>query len=457
MTRKNLWLRITFFLLASILAISPMACSLIGGNEETTSSSNEDATPTPIPTSIVPTNPTYTVQRGDVIRRLQFSARVAPVLEEELFFKMGGYVDTVYIRRGDEVKDGDLLAELEVTDLKNQITQQQAELTAVQMDYDRRMAEAKADVRTQELQLAKLRASVSEAQLINARINLERARQSLDDAQVEYNESLDRNWELPEVRKGYARAVQNAQWSVEMAEANYEDALRAQQRTGYDIELAQQSLDLASMRLQEVEIGLDITRTVLSLQRLNDQLSDARIVAPFDGVILQITIIDGKQVAGYDPQITLADPSELEVSADLMDTEMSELTEGMMIMAEFVNRPGREFEGQIRRLPYPYGSTKPADGVDDEDQSTRITLFDVDQEEIGFDVGDRLRITVELEWAEGTLWLPPQAVRTFEGRNFVVIQEEGGQRRMDVRLGIRSDEALEILEGLEEGQVVIAP
>jgi multidrug efflux pump subunit AcrA (membrane-fusion protein) len=72
-------------------------------------------------------------------------------------------------------------------------------------------------------------------------------------------------------------------------------------------------------------------------------------------------------------------------------------------------------------------------------------------------LGDRVRITVELERSEDTLWLPPQAVRTFEGRTFVVIQEGGGQRRMDVTVGIRSDERYEILSGLSEGQVVVAP
>jgi len=66
-------------------------------------------------------------------------------------------------------------------------------------------------------------------------------------------------------------------------------------------------------------------------------------------------------------------------------------------------------------------------------------------------------LTVELERSVDTLWLPPQAVRTFEGRSFVVIQEGGAQRRMDVRIGIRSDDRLEILDGLVEGQTVIAP
>ncbi|HNT77683.1 MAG TPA: efflux RND transporter periplasmic adaptor subunit [Anaerolineae bacterium] len=451
--KKSLWLRLGLIWLLGTLLLSPIACTVGGGDTP----QKEVATPTPIPTSVVPSNPTYTVDRGDVIRKFQFSARIAPVLEEELFFKMNGYVETVYVRRGDVVKAGDLLAELEMTDLKNQITQKQAEMTAVQLNYDRRLAESRASVRAKELNLAKIQASQSDSQLVRARISLEQARIRLSNAQDEYRKSLDRAWEQEDVRKRYAEGVQDAQWNLEIAEAEYNDVLRDRKRTGYDIELAQQDLDLALMAQQEIEIGLDITQTLLSLQRLNDQLKDARIEAPFDGVILQLSVVDGKQVQGYDAVMTLADTTQLEVSADLMDSEMSELTEGMEITAEFVNRPGQEIKGVIRRLPYPYGSTKPADGVTDEDKSARITLTNPEESGYKFSVGDRLRITTELERSENTLRLPPAAVRSFEGRTFVVIQQEGGQRRMDVRLGVKSDDWVEILDGVEEGQVVIAP
>ncbi|HQE91926.1 MAG TPA: efflux RND transporter periplasmic adaptor subunit [Anaerolineae bacterium] len=436
------------------LIVLPLGCS--SGPSASSPNSDEGPTPTPIPTSIVPTNPTYQVQRGEVIRQLQFSGRVAPVREEDLFFRSNGYVDAVYVRRNDEVKEGDLLAELEVTDLKNQITQAEAELTAVQMSNDRRVAEGLAEVRARELALAKLQASVSNSSLISARIGLQQAQERLNEAQIEYQEALDRTWETEENRRRYAEGVRNAQWSLEMAQAQYDDAVRARERLSYDIELAQQDLDLARMRQAEIEAGVDVTRTILSLQRLRDQLNDARIIAPFNGVIMSSSIIDGSQIQGYKPVMSIADPSELEITADLADTELSELTEGMTLTAEIVNRPGELIPGVIRRLPYPYGTGGKIEGVQDEDTSTRITL-EKDIHELGMVLGDRVRITVELERAADTLWLPPQAVRTFEGRTFVVIQEGSGQRRMDVTVGIRSDERYEILSGLSEGQIVIAP
>jgi RND family efflux transporter MFP subunit len=453
MIRKRIVTLFSFVMLAS-LVLGLGACSLVSSSE---GGGDGQPTPTPIPTSIVPTNPTYVVQRGEVIRLLQFSGRVAPVLEEQLFFRTNGYVDKVYVGRNDEVKAGDLLAELEVVDLKNQITQKEAELQAVVMDFDRRMTEAESSVRSAELRLAKLHASSSDSQIISARINLERAEKSLSDAIDNYNKSLDRDWEKDAVREGYANAVQNAQWNLEVAQAQYTDALKSSERLNYDIELSEMDLDLAKMRMAEIEVGLDVTRTQLSLQRLEDQLNDARIIAPFDGVILSISLVQGKQIQGYNEVMILADPSNLEISADLQDSELSELSEGMPLIAEFINRPGEQLTGIIRRLPYPYSGGGLTAGVDDEDPSVRITLDDMDPEKYNYDIGDRLRITIELERVDDTLWLPPQAVRTFEGRSFVVAQEGGAQRRIDVRLGIRSSDRLEILDGLTEGQIVIAP
>ena len=63
----------------------------------------------------------------------------------------------------------------------------------------------------------------------------------------------------------------------------------------------------------------------------------------------------------------------------------------------------------------------------------------------GFRLGDLVQVTVIKESKQNVLWLPPQAIRTFEGRNFVVIKTDGLPKRVDVRLGIKNEEQVEIL------------
>jgi multidrug efflux pump subunit AcrA (membrane-fusion protein) len=65
------------------------------------------------------------------------------------------------------------------------------------------------------------------------------------------------------------------------------------------------------------------------------------------------------------------------------------------------------------------------------------------------------KVRVVLEEKEDVLWLPPDAIRSFEGRQFVVIREGDRERRAPVEVGIRTDDRVEILEGVEAGNSIV--
>jgi hypothetical protein len=62
-----------------------------------------------------------------------------------------------------------------------------------------------------------------------------------------------------------------------------------------------------------------------------------------------------------------------------------------------------------------------------------------------------------LQVRENTLWLPPAAIRTFQNRTFVVLETPDGPRSIDVQIGLQTDDRVEILAGVEEGDVVQGP
>jgi len=435
-------------LLAILIAVT--GCARAAAPQE------EEATPTPIPTPIVPVKPTYQVQRGEVVKSIQFTGRIAPVVEEELFFRTSGYVGTVYVKRNQQVKTGDLLGELETTDLQNQLAQAQAELEAIQISAGRQITEATAALKIAELRLATIKAENPDLQVISAEAGLEWAQTGLQDAKKAYQDAVDRYWERDpvKVREAAARVVRDAELNLQIAEAQYQQALQARQIYSYNVQIQEQEVALARLRLQELLAGLDIQRAQLAVQRLEGQLADARVIAPFDGLVLSLSLTEGRLVEGYKPVAIVADVSALELSADLTDKQLQELTEDMPVTIVPLSRPSEEFKGTIRRLPYPYGGGGRSTGVEDEDKSTRVTL-ETPASEANFELGDLARLTVVLERKDNALWLPPQAIRTFEGRKFVVVQEGDAQLRVDVKVGIESEDRVEILEGLTEGQVVI--
>ena len=110
------------------------------------------------------------------------------------------------------------------------------------------------------------------------------------------------------------------------------------------------------------------------------------------------------------------------------------------------------FDGSITRLPpttIPTGTN-----AADVDKSTVVSINDPAKAS-KLELGDLVKTIVTVTKKDDALWLPPQAIRTFEGRKFVVIKEGAGQRRVDVKTGIESVDRVEILDGLTAGQQVL--
>jgi RND family efflux transporter MFP subunit len=369
--RRILLSIITWIALGGLMLTS--ACS--GAN-----TAKEKPTPTPLPTAAAANKPTYKVTRGDVTAQVKFSARVIPAIEEELYFRADGRVRKVYVRSGDTVKKGQVLADL--------ISLDQMEMQAKQQGYNQRKAEIALEMAWLNQQLA---------------------------------------------------ATQDSTWN-----AGYEIRQKLNQ---FEVELAQ----------------IDLDETKLHTKDLDKAIADSQIVSPMDGKVLSISVLEGSEVRAYNPMITVGDDSKLEVGGTLTSTQMQDLAEGMLANVELPNRPGEKLTGKIRSLPYPYGTgggTKGSSSTSSTgaaaDNTTRIALDNADSIK-GFRLGDLVQVTAILESKKNVLWLPPQAIRTFEGRNFVVVKTDNLPKRMDVRLGIKNEEQVEILEGLEEGQIVIAP
>ena len=99
----------------------------------------------------------------------------------------------------------------------------------------------------------------------------------------------------------------------------------------------------------------------LGIQDLEQAIEDARLTAPFDGTIFSLGVTDGKNVEAYNIYAVIANLNQLEISADLTSADTLDLEEGMKVTATLANRPGEEFTGYIRRLPYLGSSTSGED------------------------------------------------------------------------------------------------
>ena len=109
--------------------------------------------PTPIPTPIVPSKPVYQVERGKIVYDRRFFGRISPVVTEEIAFQIDGRVSEVYVDRGANVAEGDVLARLNASLSKRQLLDAEEELAIAQSILESADSRVRYDSRRAELQL----------------------------------------------------------------------------------------------------------------------------------------------------------------------------------------------------------------------------------------------------------------------------------------------------------------
>jgi multidrug efflux pump subunit AcrA (membrane-fusion protein) len=414
-------------------------------------------TPTPLVRAPTAAPPTYTVAVGPVVKRLQFSARVQPKETADLYFESDGRILNVPFKDGELVKQGDVLAELDVSDLKNELEQRRVEYETAQTVLSNTL---KGYTRT---------LSTSQLDLEQARLRLQIATQQAGDSEVRLAQNdLDRNQRqidainasIKSAREAFdqagadnaAKVLEEARLDRSRLEAAYERAVSNRTVARLQVELLSRDLRRAELNYQNVLSDVDpnvlsnVERTRLALEGVQKRLGRSTLVAPFDGVISQMFARVGSNVRALDPLVKLAKPGELIMVAPLDSIQFSQIDIQARVTCFFDNDPNTPINGVISEFPkMPPDSPK---------QDARISLGP----EIKLEISRLARCITVLGETQNVLWLPPLAVRAFQGRRYVVlVGENGGRRRVDVEVGLESDERVELKTGVKEGDVAIGP
>jgi multidrug efflux pump subunit AcrA (membrane-fusion protein) len=362
--------------------------------------------PTPMPTAAAAAKATYPVARGDITARLSLAGRVSPIVEESLSFTIDGQIGELSVEQFTFVAAGDGLATLDTIQLD-------AALLTAQSEHD--------------IAAARLTARAAEVERARRRAELQR-----DMARLDYDFAVAQAGAAPSAAEQHA--IDRLRLALELAQI--------------DVEELDQAIDPA--------LQAEVDAATLRLAQAEADLAAAHIVAPFDGVVLNVEKGVGRGVVAGETVLVLADLNELQASAGARDSELEQLAEDLPASVTAADGRGPALPGVVAHLPYPYGSGGAEAGVEG-DKTIHVSFDDQEAARAAFELGDRIAIDIVTATREGVLWLPPSAVREFSGRRFVVVESDGVQQRVDVVLGISGDGRVEIVEGLSEGQIVVAP
>ena len=362
-----------------------------------------DSEPTIVPTAIAIEKPTYLVENGSVTAELFSSGRITPVDQNQLSFPRAGQIETLLVGKDAVVNAGDIVATLDTAALEQSLSQAEVDLTLAQ----ERLADADENLA---------------ADRRRAEINVELIQLQLDFA-------IEEAGDVPTAEQLLAINV-----------------LRLQ------LELAE--LDLADFDDDSDPILVNqVAQAERHLASLEMQIAQSTLIAPISGTVMVLNVTEGDTVAPDETVLVVADLTQVEAQVSLLDRELELLSEGMEAFAVLPSRPDVRVPMTVRQLPFPYGT-----GPESDESSSIVRLgFDGSVDTNFFSIGTRVEVTILLEQRDDVLWLPPAAIREFNGRLFVVVQEGQTQRRLDIRVGLQNENQIEIVSGVSEGQVVVGP
>jgi multidrug efflux pump subunit AcrA (membrane-fusion protein) len=333
------------------------------------------------------------VERGNIEQSVRAVGNLVSTLQAELSFQeRGGYLRRLYVRVGDEVRAGQLLAELETDDIRNLISQEELNIGLYAGQLENLDASAELELALEQISLEELESDY-------------RLHSELGDRPQREMESM-------------AGAIQKQRLRMELMRAGHADRRMA----------LEHSLATSELRLEE----------------LRRELAAARLYAPADGLVVFLdTSEEGRYIRAQEAFVRISSPRGLIVQYS--GREYQSFSRGMVVSLTIA---GGQYRGTVVSTP----QDVPAQDYQAYRETVQIRAEGL-PEDLG--EGTAADISAVISSRENVLVLPKAAVQRFQTRRFVRILENGIIREQDVSLGIESDRFFEITGGLEEGQTVL--
>ncbi|MDD2610415.1 MAG: efflux RND transporter periplasmic adaptor subunit [Giesbergeria sp.] len=358
-----------------------------------------------------PTVDAITVQAAPLVRTLQFSARVATLSRVEIGSTITGRVQQVLVQEGQSVRQGEPLVQLEADEQRSAL----AQAVAAERQAQARLAGLRSTGRTS-----------SQAALAQAQATLRTAQASLGRAEQLVAQGFYSKAQLDESR----RAVAVAQAQYQSAQAQ----LQANADAGSDIAQAQAQAEAARAATASAQARLEQTQ----------------LRAPLPGQVLQRTVEPGQIVQAGKAllRLALAGPTQLVAQVDERFLDQLQTGQPASVVADAF--PAQAFAARVLSI---------APTVDAQRGAVEVKLS-LEQQAPAY-LREDMTLSVEVETArrEQALALPLSALHSgstpSSQQATVLVLDQGRAQPRNLRLGLRTLDAVEVLDGLRPGDTVL--
>lgn len=193
------------------------------------------------------------------------------------------------------------------------------------------------------------------------------------------------------------------------------------------------------------ELSQTVTTTEAEVTRLEARIGKFTLHAPFSGRLGLKQVSVGALVQPGDPIVTLDDISIIKLDFDVPETSLGQLHPGQVVRARSAAYPGTLIEGVVSTI-----DTR----VDPETRSVTVRA-EIDNRDGLLRPG--MFLTIDLQQGEtlNAIMAPEESILVVDGGAFVFAIVDGKAERRTVTVGRRRPGFIEVLDGLQQGDLVI--
>ncbi len=338
---------------------------------------------------------TEVARRGDIVKTVNASGEVAAAQLVNVGAQVSGQIERLHVELGQVVKKGDLIAEIDSTTQKN------------------------------DLEINKAKLATYESQLLSR------------------------------------------ETALKTAQTQYEREVKLKRRDA----TSDESLENAENALAQARAAVDetkslITQTRISVNNSETNLGYTKISAPLSGTVVSIPVEEGQTVNANQTTPTIAqvaDLSRMEIKMQISEGDVTKVHPGMHVSYTILSEPDRVFEGVLKSVDPGLTTLSDDSYAGSADEGTAVYYYAkllASNEDGTLRIGMTTQNVIKAAEAKDAIIVPSIAITTIDGASYVQVMEGEGKAakpvEREIRVGVSDNMNTEVLEGLKEGDVVVA-
>ena len=353
------------------------------------------------------------VQRGPISSLISTNGKIEAIQNLEAHSPISTTVKRVLVKEGDHVRKGQLLLQLDDSEIRLQAAHAQAQIKAAQAEQ------------------AALKTGGTQEEVLTLTSQLSKAQSARDLAQ----RNLDALRRLQQEGAASPGEVLAAEDTLQRAQA--------------DLTLAQQKKADRFSPPEVAKVQAQMSEAQAAYDDAEDALSKSSVRAPFDGVVYALPVKQGAYVQTGDLLLQEGNLSQVLVRAFVDEPDIARLQPGQKVQVTWDAVPNRIWTGAVTTVP----STVKLRVSRNVGETTCI----IDNHDHRLLPNTNVGVTIVVAQHENVLTLQRDAVHVDDSKLYVFRIVDGRLKRQPIEIALQNLTRVEVSSGLSEGASVAMP